>query len=138
MRTALALFQLAIGVAAAFAIFMLFASLAAISEPVSGPGVLIRWVPPLVGPISLVVGSVLTLVSGAERAGAWISITGAVGVTVCAIYCVASIGQDQLRRGFDAGPLIFAGLVLLTALASALTAYRVYRLVAGAGDATIR
>lgn len=129
MKVVLAIFELLVGLSSGLATLFLLGSLAGISTPVWSPHFFFYWGRLFAGPLLLVIGAALILVGAAERPAAILMILGSTLLTCWAIYLASSILAERARGALNPGLVLLVGGVVVMALASALVAYKIYRLI---------
>jgi len=138
VRVILAVFELVVGLAFGFAIFVLFASMAGAAEfEVTIHGILF-WLALGLGPILLVVGPVLALARPMGKLGSTLVLAGAAILTCWAVYFAVAVPTGQRDGGLDLRRLLIPLLVLAVAFASDVAAYRIWRSVGTGGPGAMR
>jgi hypothetical protein len=127
MKYLLIFFQLVVGLGWVIGLTWMFIAILTAAEPVSMVRVLSYWGGMLVGPVVLVVGSVLFVgTSGHRRHAGWLAISGAVAVSIQSLVWVApSVSRSLVRN--NKGLAVLAALIVGLSLLSSLSAYATTR-----------
>jgi hypothetical protein len=126
VKKALAIFELIAGLVLAYAVIVMFFSLAGISAPILNIWFFLYWGALASGPVLLIVGSVWTLITFSKN-GVKILMLGALIIFAWSLYLVAGFIEEVRRTNLTTAPTaVTSGLVIL-ALLSVLAAYKLIR-----------
>lgn len=125
MTRALALFEVLVGLAYGFAVFVFLTSMFGISTPIWGIQFLLYWGSMFAGPLLLLVGGLLILISVAPKLGSILVIFGGAALTCWVLYFLYGIADETVRQGTDKGMIMIGAVTFLVVLAADVAAYKI-------------
>ena len=126
MKVTLAIFELVVGLASGFAVFVFFTSMVGIAEFEFTIQGILFWLTLAPGPILLVVGAILALARPTGKFGSALVLAGAAILTCWAIYFALVSPTGRPDGGLDLRRLLIPLSVLAVALTSDVVAYRIW------------
>jgi hypothetical protein len=123
---AFAVFELLVGLAYGFAMFVFLTSMFAITTLIWDVRSLFYW-GSMLAPLLLIVGGVLVLVGATPRWSSIVTMIGAATLTCWALYLGYDTLDGTVREGIDTGMIIIGAITFFVALAADFAAYKIGR-----------